>query len=127
MENLLYSQLRLSIDLKKNRIRIHKQTLRFLEDPPYIQLLFSPRRQAIVVLRRDRKVPNGQEIPVVFDKPDPSGTFDIYSKELIHRIRGQFPGLDRAGLYRLSGFGIPEDGGVLFPLSTLSRAEDAHV
>lgn len=127
MDNLLTSQILLSLDFKKYRIRIHRPTLRFLGNPAYIQLLFSPRREAIVVLGCIRQVPGGQEIPVVFDKPAPAGTFDIYSKELFSRIRSQFPGLDQAGLYRLSGFLLTEEGGVCFPLSTLSRQEAAHV
>ena len=127
MDKSLNNQIRLSIDLKKYRIRIHKQTLHFLNDPPYVQLLFSSRRQAIVVLPIYKKVPNGQEIPVVFDKPDASGTFDIYSKELIQRIRNEFSGLDQSGLYRLLGFVIPDDGGVCFPLSTLTRVEAIYV
>ncbi len=32
----------LCIDLKKNRIRIHRQTLHLLGDPDYIQLLVNP-------------------------------------------------------------------------------------
>ena len=32
----------LCIDLKKNRIRIHKLTLHMLGDPEYIQLLVNP-------------------------------------------------------------------------------------
>ena len=120
-------QISMAIDLKKNRLRIHKQTLRLMGSPPYIQLLFSTTRDAIVVLPREKAVPGGQEIRVVFDKPDATGTFDIYCKELITRIRQQFEGLDSRGLYRLSGFEIPEEGGVCFPLGSLLLTEDPHV
>lgn len=120
-------QISMAIDLKKNRLRIHKQTLRLLGSPPYIQLLFSTKREAIVILKRESAVPNGQEIKVVFDKPDTSGTFDIYCKELITRIRKQFSGLNSRGLYRLTGFEIPEEGGVCFPLGSLILTEDHHV
>ena len=45
----------------------------------------------------------------------------------MERIRKQFSGLDQKGLYRLTGFAMPEEGGVCFPLSTLSRQEAPHV
>ena len=116
----------MSIDLKKNRLRVHKQTLRLLDSPPFVQLLFSPKCCAIVVLPCEKQKPGGQEIPVVYDKPNSAGTFDIYSKELITRIRNEFGGLDKKGLYRLNGFPVSEEGGVCFPLSTLTPAEENH-
>ncbi len=117
----------MAIDVKKNRLRIHQVTLKILGNPPYLQLLFSPKREAIVVLKRNRQVPNGQEIKVVLDRKNRPGSCDIYSKELMERIRKQFSGMDQEGLYRLSGFEVPEEGGVCFPLNTLTRQEDEHV
>lgn len=117
----------MAIDLKKYRLRVHKQTLRLLGCPHYVQLLLSTKRDAIVILPIDSIIPNGMEIKVVFDKKDTSGTFDIYCKELITRIQEQFSGLDNKGLYRLTGFEIPEVGGVCFPLRTLTMTEDPHV
>lgn len=119
-------QISMAIDLKKYRLRIHKQTLRLLGCPHYVQLLLSTRRDAIVVLSRESEAPGGMEIKVVFDKKDTSGTFDIYCKELITRIREQFSGLDDNCLYRLTGFEISEAEGVCFPLHTLTRTEEPH-
>ena len=38
-----------------------------------------------------------------------------------------FKGLDETGLYRLTGYAVPEEHGVWFPLSTLTRAEAVNV
>lgn len=127
MTESIESGIILAIDLKKYRLRIHKATLRQLGSPPYVKLLFSPKQKAIAVMKCEEQLPNGQEIIVTFDKPDTSGTFDIYSKELITRLRKEFGGLDRKGLYRLKGYAIPEEDCVCFPLSTMSRAEELHV
>ena len=45
----------LCIDLKKNRIRIHKQTLRLLGNPEYIQLLVNPDIHMIAIRRSVRQ------------------------------------------------------------------------
>lgn len=37
------------IDLKKNRIRVHKVTLHLLGDPEYIQLLINPQSGSLVI------------------------------------------------------------------------------
>ncbi len=127
MMKLTNCQISMSIDLKKNRIRVHKNSLRAMGDPLYIRLLFSTSSEAIVILKRDKAVPNGQEIKVLFDKPDSSGCFDIYSKELIMRIQNQFSGLNKKRLYNLKGFLIPGGGGVYFPLSSLTPEEETNV
>ena len=120
-------QISMAIDLKKHRLRVHKQTLRLLGSPPYVQLLFSTKMEAIVILARKTAVPGGQEIKVVFDKNSNAGTFDIYSKELISRIQEQYAGLNDRVLYRLIGYELKEESGVCFPLSTLIRTEEPHV
>ena len=127
MSEIPDSRIILAIDLKKNRLRIHRTALKQLGSPAYVQLLISPRDNAIIIMGCEEHLPGGQEIKVIFDKPGPAGTFDIYSKELIERIRQQFSGMDQESLYRLTGFEVPEESGVCFPLSTLTRQEDAHV
>ena len=116
----------MSIDMKKYRLRIHKQTLKALGYPNFVQLLISPKSRVIVILKCEKETPGKQEIPVSFDKPNSSGTFDIYCKELITRIQNEFGGLEHPGLYHLEGFPVPEKSGVCFPLKTLIRAEDLH-
>ena len=116
----------LSIDLKKDRLRVHRTALKLLGCPAYVQLLVSLRDNAIIIMGCDEHTPGSQDIRVVFDKPSTAGTFDIYSKELISRLRKQFTGLDKMGLYRLSGTFLEEEGYVCFPLSTLSRVEENH-
>ena len=56
MESQVSNQISMAIDVKKNRLRVHKGTLRALGNPPYVQLLFSPKRKEIVVLKRDRRI-----------------------------------------------------------------------
>ena len=117
----------LTIDLKKNRLRVHKPVLKMLGSPPFVELLFSTRRGAIVILKCEKRIPGGKEIPVLFDKPANSGTFNIYSKELLTRIRTEFSGLDQNGIYHLSGVAVSGEDGICFPLSTLRSMEASDV
>lgn len=119
--------LTMSIDIKKNRLRVHKTTLRILGDPSFVQLLFSIPESSIVVRGRKNQEAGGRDIRVTFDKPCSAGTFDIYSKELITRIRSQFPMLNQNRLYRLSGFQSPKNQCVCFPLDALERMEGKDV
>ena len=92
MSEIPDSRIILAIDLKKNRLRVHRTALKQLGSPAYVQLLVSPRDNAIIIMGCEKHLPGGQEIKVVFDKPGPAGTFDIYSKELISRLKKQFSG-----------------------------------
>ena len=121
-------EITMPIDLTKNRLRIHKSTLRLLGSPEFVKLLFSTERNAIGVIGSKSEIPKADEIRVIYDKPNETGTFDIYSKHLVSVIRIAFRGLDQTGLYRLKGTPVPEENGVYFPLSTLTFAEeDSHV
>ncbi len=120
-------EITMAIDLKKDRLRIHKSTLRLMGSPEFVTLLFSPERNAIGVIASKSEIPKVVEIRVVYDKPNSAGTFDIYSKYLLSVIRRAFSGLDSAGLYRLKGYPVTEENGVYFPLSTLTRMEGKNV
>ena len=128
MPETLDSRISMAIDLKKSRLRIHRSTLRLMGFPPFIKLLFSPEQNAIAVICcREAELPKVNEVRVTYDPNDNTHTFDIYSKDLVSVIRLAFKGLDQTGLYRLKGYDVPEEHGVYFPLSTMTRAEEAHV
>ena len=46
----------LSIDLKKSLIRVHRNTLRLLGDPDYIQLLINPNAKMIAIKAGDKHI-----------------------------------------------------------------------
>lgn len=128
MSEKLDRRITMAIDLKKNRLRIHRSTLRLMGSPPFIQLLFSREHNAIAVVSRDEgEIPCIKEVRVIYDFRDNTHTFDIYSKDLIFMIQMAFEGLERTGLYRLTGYLIPEEKAVYFPLTTLVCVEDKHV
>ena len=98
----------ITVDMKKYRIRIHKNTLRALGNPERVQLLLHPTEPTIMVRCPQKGEPFGQEEKVVFDKPGNDGTFQLYSKELINRLQRIYPCFEKNHVYRLYGIMEPE-------------------
>ena len=113
----------MSIDMKKYRIRIHRNTLHALQDPDYIQLLLHPDIPAVLVRRPQKDEPFGQTEKVTFDKPGSSGTFELFSKELIQRIQRRYPALKTGEVYRLTGRYRTDLRAACFPLQTDTRLQ----
>ena len=49
----------LTLDPARNRIRIHRQTIRLLKNPAYVQFLVNPEELYIAVLGSDKPISGG--------------------------------------------------------------------
>lgn len=94
----------LSIDLKKNRIRIHKQTLHLLGDPEYIQLLVNPDARLIAIRRSIRKDYLAHRVRLTN-----SICYELYSRELIQTLQQVNAGLETNKGYRIYGKYNPKE------------------
>ena len=117
----------MTIDMKKYRIRIHKNTLYALGNPKRIQLLLHPSESTIIVRYPQEGEPFGQEEKVVFDKPGNQGTFQLYSKELINRLSKIYPCFEKNHVYRLYGTIKPELHAACFPFDHILPADCGEV
>lgn len=91
----------LCIDLKKNRIRIHKLTLHLLGDPDYIQLLVNPDEGTIAIRK---SFPDDHLAHRVRFQELPEGTCcELYSTELMQSLRQVNEGWKNNCSYRLYG------------------------
>lgn len=91
------------VDLKKCRIRIHKNTLRSIGDPDYVLLLVNPEERTLAILHSDRSD------PLAHHKPS-----ELYSRSLIKSLRDICSNWEDNQSYRLYGKVIPNEGLVLF-------------
>lgn len=113
----------ISIDLKKDRIRIHRTTLYKLGNPKLIQLLLSHECK-VAIKAVDQKVPGGQEIEVNLEKLPADFSFEVYSGLLIERMRKAKPELLRDGnTYRLTGTVNKEKRIAMFPTENMVRLD----
>ncbi len=67
--------------MKKKRIRIHKSTLKYLNNPKYIYLLINPSKGHIAIQRCERKRRDAVKINYSSDKD-----CEIYSLGLLHQM-----------------------------------------
>ena len=100
MSNHPSSQPILCIDLKKNRIRIHKLTLHMLGDPEYIQLLVNPDSHMIAVKKASVRI----TCPHVRScYSDIRNSYELYSRELLQTLRQTNTELSNNRSYRIYG------------------------
>lgn len=91
----------LCIDLKKSRIRIHRNTLHILGDPDYIQLLVNPQSKLIAIRACGKndylahKVQNYQ-----FENRK---SYELYSRELLRTMLSVNCGWENNKIFRLYG------------------------
>ena len=72
----------LTLDMKKQRIRIHKQTLHQLGDPDHIQLLVNPNQKGIILKACNESALLAHKITYKKDVD-----CELYSKELLRQLK----------------------------------------
>ena len=101
----------LTLDMKKQRIRIHKHTLHQLGDPDYIQLLVNPEQKSIVL----KACPEGSFFAHrVICKKD--ADCELYSKEFLQQLKTVDNGLKKDVSFQIEGQVYPSHRIALFRL-----------
>ena len=113
-----------SIDLKKNRIRIHKDTLHRLGDPSFIHLLYNPISATMAV--QCTEVEDKTTFTIKPSQMASENSIEFYSLSLLNKIRETYKELDGHCTYRLSGSIIPDERLAVFPLNTLQRVVEGE-
>ena len=89
------------IDLKKNRIRIHKITLRQMGNPEYIQLLVNPAAQSMII----RGCAAGDKFcqKVRMQHLNSDYCYELYSTELLNSMKSVASGWEDKHSDRIYG------------------------
>ncbi len=111
----------LTIDLKKNRLRIFKSTVRLLGNPELVQLLINPADNMIMVRAAREMTPGGQELHIHPSKVSNDSSYDIYSMSFIRKLQRDYPELRERCSYRLYGIFSHDSNSAVFPMDTLER------
>ena len=102
MSNEISLDARMTIDLKRNRFRIHKMTLHCLNDPKFLQILIDPENLYITILGLDKSIAGGTSKKIIIELSIKSN-MEFYSSYLLGEILKIFGTLDFRYSYHLSG------------------------
>ena len=103
------------IDMKKKRLRIHRQTFHLLANPDYIQLLINPLTGILGIrgsFREDHLAHRVNKYQVSDDN-----CYEIYSSVLIEKLQHLYPDLNEDQSYRIYGKMITNVGLATFPMA----------
>lgn len=115
------TDVKLTIDLRKYRIRLHKSTLHLLDDPPYVQLLVNPSAK-VVALKAVMKNLSGDSTHRVSRKQlQSANSVEIYSMSFIKTLMQVIPELKEGRRYRMNGEIVSAEGLALFSFDTLKE------
>lgn len=109
-----------TVDLKKNRIRIHKETLRQMGSPKYVQFLVNEEK-ALIAIHSTATPFCGSVHKVGSIAADACA--EIYSGPLSDKLASAFSNLIVGNSYRLNGCTHPADGIAVFSVSTAKKIE----
>lgn len=123
MSNQPSSQPILCIDLKKNRIRIHKLTLHMLGDPEYIQLLVNPCTHMIAVRKSVRQDYLAHHVRACYS--DIRNSYELYSRELLQTLRQTNSELSNNRSYRIYGAINQKEGLASFSMQECVLVDDS--
>lgn len=104
-------QASLCIDMKKNRIRIHRHTLHLLGNPKYIQLLVNPDTGKIAIRNSSAKDHLAHKIYL-----STSDCIELYSSVLMENLKTVTTDLEPNCSYRLYGSVNPQAGVACFSM-----------
>ena len=110
----------ISLDFKKHRIRVYKQTLGYMGNPDYVYLLIDPKEQQIGLFSSKVNAPDAHKVDL--KKLGSDNSYELYSKCLFFNIHDLYPCIDERYSYRLTGRMIGRSLAV-FQLRSMQRCE----
>ena len=96
----------LSIDLKRNLIRIHKATLNLLGQPEYIQLLVNPDDRSIAIMKGISTDVLAHR--VYYDRIKKGQSCELYSTILLQNLKSISNRCETMKAYRIYGSYLPD-------------------
>ncbi len=106
----------ITLDMKKNRIRIHKATLELLKRPRNIHILINPAEYKLVIRPTPPDVKDSLKISYKADSD-----CEFYSTDLMEQLSRLKPQLNNSCTYRIIGEIVEEKRIALFDINKAAR------
>ena len=120
------TNVRITVDLKKYRIRLHKSTLHLLGDPPYVQLLINPTAGVVAVKALSRNASGDSTHRISRKQLLSSNSVEIYSMSFIEKLMQVVPGLQPGHRYRMTGEVVPAEKLAFYSFETLKELSECE-
>lgn len=104
----------ITLDMKKERIRIHRNTMRVMDFPPYFRLLINPSTKCIIIETCEEKSAGAYRVG---NLPSTKSSLELYSRNLVHEI-ATCAGFEGYTSVRLCGHQIRGQNAVFFRLES---------
>lgn len=118
----LYAEPLITVDIGRNRIRLHRSTLKRLADPLYVRLLVNPERKGIVIEQCDERSPGACRL----NTQKNTHSVELYSPSLVQAISA-CAGFDQYRTVVLTGRQLLGQKAVLFQMKVTEGTHDGSV
>ncbi len=113
----------MTVDIKKNRIRIHKATVHAIGDPSAIQLLVDPQKLIFAIRAANADTPSQHTHKLYPNRIGADSSFEIYSRAFVTEFCSLVDDLDKSCSYRMAGKLVKRQKAAVFSLETLQKTE----
>lgn len=115
----------ISVDLKKHRLRIHRNTLNALSVPKFVQLMINPKDMVIAICGSDKDLPESHKVNL--SQLGAENSYELYSKTLINELKAIVPDLCSGNLYRFYGRKVANENIVIFSMTSIQKLDGTEV
>lgn len=115
------SVITICIDIDRQRIRVNKNVLDSIDNPPFIQFLINTEKRKFAVRGIDKELPNSQTIRIISRDKMRSKHYEFSSITLANKLLDAMGVENKTGSYKLYGVAVPGEKIVLFSFDTLQK------
>lgn len=109
----------ISVDIKRNRVRILKSTYHLIGEPKYIQFLVNPEKRLVAFRGVENYISGGMVNEINIERMNSSKSYEIYSCYFIRELINLSPELSKFSSYRLAGEIVSSEKTAVFSLDKI--------
>ncbi len=114
----------MSIDFKKGRIRIHKESLRLIGNPKYVHFLVSIETESIALRGIEKDSNLLGAIRII---PQLEADYDVHCTLFLNMLASRFPVFDELCTYRVTGTVYQDERAIIFPVHTRQKYDPERI
>lgn len=114
----------MTIDFKKGRIRIHKESYRLIGSPRYVHFLVSVEKEAIAIRGVDKSIKQAGTIRLI---PQLEADYDVHCTSFLNLLASTFPIFKETCTYRVTGTVYENERTIIFPVQTGQKYDPERI